>query len=480
MAKNPNSIENLLKNGSADWNKARKAGKVPQDHTGATLTNLFSANADLSGLGLVGSEWEGCDLSKMNFRETDLSNAYFHGGRLLECDFRGANLEGATFERMKLVRCDFTGAKGLEDLELDDVDLDRVNGIGGEEAPPPPPPPAYGLTSFTREQRQNAEQNAADARMAELPPFRPQDSASALFARAVETLGAPPAWVLDSPSLKPTLPARSTTQLGLESAYREAVRLRLDGKRATPDTELIRKAQSSLRLGSKDAHFAAMYLRELGVGPAFRFSAAPALKSMFRSEIEVDDLTAAIDPRITGALLELQLPFEVVEHVHEARRRLSATRLFTALIEAGFNPDNNWQEALESVEAGVELANQVGDDRTILEEAFRTFYALPEEARVRRLGYLAESTGNLEQLARLPDGVEPPWLQGPESRECHDREMRFVQSLSAEQIPQKVAALAAAELGVPEGTVPEDSEHDLFIHLRCSECGKEKLLLQSP
>src|SRR5215213_2800592 len=109
---NQHSIETLLKNGSTEWNRLRKAGKVPQDHTGATLTNLFSANADLSGLGLVGSEWEGCDLSKINFREADLSNAYFHGGRLLECDFRGTNLEGATFERMKLVRCDFTGARG--------------------------------------------------------------------------------------------------------------------------------------------------------------------------------------------------------------------------------------------------------------------------------------------------------------------------------------------------------------------------------
>ena len=76
----------------------RKDGRVAIDHTGATFAQLFSANADLSGLQLIGSEWEKCDLSKVSFREADLSNAYFHGGRLQDCDFRGANLEGATFE----------------------------------------------------------------------------------------------------------------------------------------------------------------------------------------------------------------------------------------------------------------------------------------------------------------------------------------------------------------------------------------------
>ena len=58
--------------------------------------------------------------------------------------------------------------------------------------------------------------------------------------------------------------------------------------------------------------------------------------------------------------------------------------------------------------------------------------------------------------------------------------MTFVQSLSAEDIPAKVAQLAQEELGIPAGTVPEDSENDLFVHLRCAVCGKEKLLLQTP
>ena len=76
------SIDQLLKNGSKEWNNMRKDGRVALDHTGATFAQLFSANADLSGLLLIGSEWEKCDLSKVSFREADLSNAYFHGGRL--------------------------------------------------------------------------------------------------------------------------------------------------------------------------------------------------------------------------------------------------------------------------------------------------------------------------------------------------------------------------------------------------------------
>src|SRR5688500_8979534 len=165
----PPSIESLLQSGSTEWNKLRKAGQVPLDHTGATFSQLFSANADLSGLGLVGTEWDSCDLSKMNFREADLSNAYFHGGRLQECDFRGANLEGATFEKLKLLKCDFSGARGLDDLELDEVDLDRVVGLGGVEAPPPPPPPERSTTSFTREQRSQLFGSPAPAEP-ELPP----------------------------------------------------------------------------------------------------------------------------------------------------------------------------------------------------------------------------------------------------------------------------------------------------------------------
>ena len=489
MPKAP-SIEKLLQSGSAEWNRLRKAGQVASDHTGATFTQLFSANTDLSGLGLVGSEWERCDLSKINFRDADLSNAYFHGGRLQDCDFRGANLEGATFEKLKLLRCDFTGAKGLEDMEMDDVDMDRVVGLDGEEAPPPPPPPAQGITAFTREQREKALGVQAAAMMQgageamgsdELPPFRPQDPPGSLFFRALKRMAMPPLWVLDVPGLRPLLPQRLPPGSSLETLYREAVKTRLENKKPLADPGVVDRAQKALRMGGKDANVAAMYLREVGVLPQFRFSAAQVLKAALREEVEVDDLTGSIDPRTTGALLELRLTHEVVEHLQEARRRLAATQLYTSLLEAGFNPENNWDEALESSEAAMELAHlATGEDRNALFESFQVFAALPEEARLRRLAYLAESVSNLELVSRLPEGMEPAWLTGPETRECHDREMTYVQSLKAADIPVKVAALAKAELGVPEGEVPEESEGDLFVHLRCYVCGKEKLIVQSP
>jgi hypothetical protein len=154
--------------------------------------------------------------------------------------------------------------------------------------------------------------------------------------------------------------------------------------------------------------------------------------------------------------------------------------LYTALLEAGFTPENNWEEALESAEPAMELAQlATAEDRNALFEGFQVFAALPDEARLRRLAYLAESVSNLELVSRLPEGMEPQWLTGPETRECHDREMTYVQSLKAADIPAKVPALAKAELGVPEGEVPEDSEDDLFVHLRCDVCGKEKLIVQS-
>ena len=279
-------IEDLLKNGSTEWNRHRKAGTVSTDHTGATFENLFSANTDLSGLVLVGSEWDRCDLSKVSFRDTDLSNAYFHGGRLQDCDFRGANLDGATFERLKLLRCDFSGASGLESLELDDVDMDRVHGLDGEEAPPPPPPPIHGTTSFTREQRQATVAALAGSGLDEPPPVQPQDPPGPLLYRALRRLGATPPWVLDAPGLRPPLPTRLPPGAGLESLLREAVKTRLEGSRPVTDPDAVKRAQNALRLGSKEAPFAVMYLREVGVEPAFRFSAANALRELLRAELD--------------------------------------------------------------------------------------------------------------------------------------------------------------------------------------------------
>lgn len=483
MAKVP-SIESLLKNGSAEWNRLRKAGTVSTDHTGATFAQLFSANADLSGLALVGTEWEKCDLSKVSFRDTDLSNAYFHGGRLQDCDFRGANLDGATFEKLKLLRCDFSGAQGLEALELDDVDMDRVQGLNGEEAPPPPPPPAHGVTSFTREQRTQSTGglfSTAGSEAIELLPFRPQDAGGTLLFRGLKKFGPLPAWVLDVPGQRPPVPQRLPPGTGLESMLREAVKQRLEGARPVTDPEGVKKAQRAIRQGGREAAPAAMYLREVGAEPEFRFSAEKALKEALRQDLEEEDLTASVDPRVTGALLELRLPFETGDALVEVRRRLAATRLFTSLMEAGFFPDNNWEEALEASEPALELqALSVGEDRASLGEAFRAFAGLPEESRLRRLGYLAEAESHLEELSRLPEGTQPSWLSGPESREHDEREMQLVQVLKAQDIPLKVPELAVTELGVPAGSVPEDSDGDLFVHVRCSVCGLEKLLVQSP
>lgn len=123
------SLDALLKLGSVEFNKRRKAEKAPGDYTGATLVRVTCANANLSGLTLAGAEWDSCDLSNLDFRGADLSNAYFHGGRLEDCDFRGANLEGASFEKLKLKRCDFSDAKGLVDLEVTKVDMHDVIGL---------------------------------------------------------------------------------------------------------------------------------------------------------------------------------------------------------------------------------------------------------------------------------------------------------------------------------------------------------------
>ncbi|MGA9526277.1 MAG: pentapeptide repeat-containing protein, partial [Myxococcaceae bacterium] len=299
--------------------------------------------------------------------------------------------------------------------------------------------------------------------------------------RGLTALGASPAWTLDVPGLRPPLGAQVSVGTSMESVYREAVRARLEGRVPVSDPEAVKRAQRALQLGSKEAAHAAMYLRELNVESEFRFSAAKALKSMLREEIEVDDLTGAVDPRVTGALASLRLPFETVDHLAEVRRRLNAAVLFTALLEAGFTPEHNWEEALESQETALELAsNATSGNRPALTEGFAAFYGLPEEARLRRLAYLAESAWHLEQLKRLPEGVEPAWVLEPEGREHHEREMDFVQALTDKQIPEKVPELAKTELGVTPGEIPEDSGNDLFIHFRCRVCGEEKLVTQSP
>jgi hypothetical protein len=400
MPKQP-TIEELLKNGSKQWNQLRKDGKVGLDHTGATFPQLFSANADLSGLTLIGSEWEKCDLSKVSFKEADLSNSYFHGGRLQDCDFRGANLEGATFEKLKLLRCDFTGAKGLEELEFDDCDMDRVVGLNGEMAPPPPPPPAVGITSFTREQRAAAmaaqQQPEQDS---ELPPFRPTDPPGTLLFRGLKHVANPPPWVLDTPGLRPPLPVRMAPGVSIEHLYREAVKTRMEGRRPVPDMQTIEKAKEAIAKGSAETAVAVMYLREVGVETTPSDAALATLANDLTAAMELEDPTADVDPRITGAMLELRATAEGLEHLGELRVRMAAVQLFTSLLEAGFSPDNNWEEAVDSQEASQDLAHMASNgDRAMLKEAFESFAGLPDEVRMRRLAYLAEAAAHVEAMA---------------------------------------------------------------------------------
>ncbi|MFZ5445047.1 MAG: pentapeptide repeat-containing protein [Myxococcota bacterium] len=405
MAKQVSIEEVLKKNGSKQWNQLRKEGKVGLDHTGATFPELFSANADFSGLTLIGSEWEKCDLSKVSFKETDLSNAYFHGGRLQDCDFRGAKLDGATFEKLKLLRCDFTGATGLEEAEFDDCDMDRVTGLDGEDAPPPPPPPAVGVTSFTREQRAQVMGMKEQSQESDLPPFRPGDAAGTLLFRGLKHVANPPPWVLDVPGLRPPLPVRMPPGTSLEHLYREAVKTRLEGRRPVPDMQAVAKAKEVVSSGGGDTAVAVMYLREVGEDVAPSEPAVDGLNTDLREAVEVEDPTADVDPRITGALHELKASAEALDLLGELRMKLAAVQLFCSLLEAGFTPDNNWEEAVDSQEASQDLAHIASNgNRPMLTDAFKAFSELPDEVRMRRLAYLAEATAHVEAMAGPSQG----------------------------------------------------------------------------
>jgi hypothetical protein len=394
------SIEDLLKAGSKQWNQLRKDGKVALDHTGATFPQLFSANADLSGLLLIGTEWEKCDLSKVTFKDADLSNAYFHGGRLQDCDFRGANIAGATFEKLKLLRCDFSGATGLDEVEFDDCDMDRVVGLDGEDAPPPPPPPAVGITSFTREQRAAAIAAQQQSDASELPPFRPTDEPGKMLFRWLKHISNPPVWVLDVPGLRLPPPVRMAAGPSLEHLYREAVKTSLEGRRPVMDMAGVAKARELVAGGGPDVAIAVMYLRSVGEAVVATEPAVDALSELLSRAVESEDPTADVDPRITGALFELKATAAGSEHVGELRMRLAAVQLFTALLEAGFNPENNWEEAVDSAEASQDLAHvATNGQRDQLPDMFRAFAELPDDVRMRRLAYLAEATSHGEAMA---------------------------------------------------------------------------------
>jgi hypothetical protein len=276
--------------------------------------------------------------------------------------------------------------------------MDRVVGLNGEEAAPPPPPPAVGITSFTREQRA-----AAMAAMAppenELPPFRPTDTPAAMVFRVMKHISNPPLWVLDVPGLRLPLPARMVPGTSLESLYREAVKTRMEGRRPVPDNQAVEKAKKVVADGSSETALAVMYLREVDVQPVASEAAIATLAEDLGRAVEIEDPTGDVDPRVTGALLELRGAADALEHLGELRMRLAACQLFTSLLEAGFSPENNWEEAADSPDAQDLAHVATNGNRGILKEAFNAFCALPEEVRLRRLAYLAEATAHVEALA---------------------------------------------------------------------------------
>ncbi|MCL2625688.1 MAG: pentapeptide repeat-containing protein [Cystobacterineae bacterium] len=384
MSPTSQRIESLLKNGSKKWNQLRQEGKIAEDYTGATFVQLFSANANLAELCLAGSEWEACDLSRVSFRNTDLSNAYFHGGRLQDCDFRNAQLDGATFENLKLVRCNFSGAKGLKALELLAVDMDAVVGLEEldeeedeeEKLPPPPPTPAFA-------------QN-----------FRPFDTLEQLFQKGLRRLEQIPLWVLDVYELAPPLPSQAPTTLSPEGLLRDFAKAKLTGPKPTVTETGLQRAQAALTQNNADVACAIVYLHRMGVAFSCSETVLRSLHHAFRETIEVDDLTGAVDPRLVHALHLSGAKQELLGSLDELRMRLSAAQLFTALLQAELSPHNPlWKEAVENDETATSLSQMAaGGDLGFLEEAFRIFAGLPEEIQLQRLAYLSVSTQIVEGL----------------------------------------------------------------------------------
>ena len=401
------TIEELLKSGSKQWNQLRMTGQVRVDHTGATFSQLFSANADLSNLTLIGSEWDMCDLSKVSFKCSDLSNSYFHGGRLQDCNFRGANLSGVTFEKLKMLRCDFTGADGLDEIEFDNVDMDRVTGLGGTDAPQASVPPAVGITSFTREQRTAALLSRQPQFESNLPPFLPGDSPTALLFRALKQLPNPPDWALDVPGLRLPLPADMPPGTSLELLYREAVKTRLEGQRPASDLQSVTHARQVIADGGAEVPLAMSYLHEVDEPCTPSKAAVDSLYAAFEQTLAIADMTHEVDPKLILSLSKLRSNNKALEYLDNLRRRLVACTLFTALLEAGFSPDNNWEEAVDSTETSQEQAHFAAQgDRKLLAQAFSAFASLPEELQMRRLAYLAESVMQLEAIASSTTKLE--------------------------------------------------------------------------
>jgi hypothetical protein len=162
----------------------------------------------------------------------------------------------------------------------------------------------------------------------------------------------------------------------------------------------VQKAHTLVANGGADVSLAVVYLREVGEEVTASEPSVDSLNELLHRGMESEDPTADVDPRITNALAELKATAEALEVVGELRMRLAACQLFTALLEAGFTPENNWEEAVDSAEASQDLAHvSTNGQRDRLGDMFRAYAELPDDVRMRRLAYLAEATAHVESMA---------------------------------------------------------------------------------
>jgi len=79
------TLADLLRNGSDAFNAKRENGALPSDFSGSTLSGLFFAQANFSGLDLSNVEIEHCTIGGVDFSDANLEGAYVHDTRFERC-----------------------------------------------------------------------------------------------------------------------------------------------------------------------------------------------------------------------------------------------------------------------------------------------------------------------------------------------------------------------------------------------------------
>lgn len=111
----------------------------PPSVAGATFEKLRLLDFDFSGVDLSNTEWNACNLERIQFGDANLEGAFFERGQLTECTFAGADLSGACFEAVIFARTELRAiiADGLEiencqltDCALRELVLDEVSWSG--------------------------------------------------------------------------------------------------------------------------------------------------------------------------------------------------------------------------------------------------------------------------------------------------------------------------------------------------------------